>query len=431
MTESVLLIESVENNSTGTGFVVHQDERGIYVVTCRHVCEELVRPMVNGIEPDEILMDQYIDLALFHIPKLKIPPLAFQTEACPNLAVTTIGFSYFLNASSGKRLLEATLGRNTIELHKHKENLSYEMYQLHANSGFSFARGNSGSPVICKQTGKVMAVVSFRNREQSQEGYAVDIQYLQQIWHDAPAQLFIKEKPKETVSSPQTPKLNQPQKEVGILKLITEGEEVSELQNKLNRLGYGLVVNGQFNRGTYSAVIDLQTMYGLTANGIVETDTMEQIDTLLTQSTQEPIESLTLGLKGYEVLELQNKLNQLGYGLMEDGSFGRGTYSAVTDFQNEHGLVGDGVVDMHTIQKINELVTTQSTDQEILKLGSKGDKVLELQNSLNQLGYGLVEDGLFGPGMYSAVVDLQKEHGLQRDGIVGMATTRKIKQLLN
>lgn len=268
MTESVLLIESVENNSTGTGFVVHQDERGIYVVTCRHVCEELVRPMVNGIEPDEILMDQYIDLALFHIPKLKIPPLALQTEACPNLAVTTIGFSYFLNASSGKRLLEATVGRDTIELHKHKENLSYEMYQLHANSGFSFARGNSGSPVICKQTGKVMAVVSFRNREQSQEGYAVDIQYLQQIWHDAPAQLFIKEKPKETVSSPQTPKLNQPQK-------------VLELQNSLNQLGYGLVEDGLFGPGMYSAVVDLQKEHGLQRDGIVGMATTRKIKQLL------------------------------------------------------------------------------------------------------------------------------------------------------
>ena len=58
----------------------------------------------------------------------------------------------------------------------------------------------------------------------------------------------------------------------------------------------------------------------------------------------------------------------------------------------------------------------------ILKRGSSGDAVVELQNLLNQHGYGLNPDGKFGAKTEEAVKDFQKQNGLVADGIVGDAT---------
>ena len=57
----------------------------------------------------------------------------------------------------------------------------------------------------------------------------------------------------------------------------------------------------------------------------------------------------------------------------------------------------------------------------LLKLGSKGDDVVKLQNRL-----GLQPDGSFGPKTETAVKQWQKANGLKDDGIVGDATWSKL-----
>lgn len=58
----------------------------------------------------------------------------------------------------------------------------------------------------------------------------------------------------------------------------------------------------------------------------------------------------------------------------------------------------------------------------ILKKGSKGDEVKELQRLLH-----LQEDGIFGPLTEKAVKDFQKLNNLTVDGIVGDKTWTKLK----
>ena len=53
----------------------------------------------------------------------------------------------------------------------------------------------------------------------------------------------------------------------------------------------------------------------------------------------------------------------------------------------------------------------------VLKVGSKGDEVKELQGFLQ-----IVTDGIFGKGTEAEVKKYQKNNGLQVDGIVGPAT---------
>ena len=57
-----------------------------------------------------------------------------------------------------------------------------------------------------------------------------------------------------------------------------------------------------------------------------------------------------------------------------------------------------------------------------LTTGSKGKNVEAVQKMLNENGYNLDTDGVFGPKTLSAVKDYQKKNGLKVDGIVGNKT---------
>jgi len=58
----------------------------------------------------------------------------------------------------------------------------------------------------------------------------------------------------------------------------------------------------------------------------------------------------------------------------------------------------------------------------LLKMGSSGSQVRRLQELLDQKGYALEADGIFGEKTRAAVLNYQRENQLAVDGIVGDAT---------
>ena len=68
-----------------------------------------------------------------------------------------------------------------------------------------------------------------------------------------------------------------------------------------------------------------------------------------------------------------------------------------------------------------------SVDAAVLRQGSKGNEVKEVQRRLKQWGYysGSV-DGIFGAGTKKAVIAFQKKNGLTADGIVGKSTYKAL-----
>jgi len=67
----------------------------------------------------------------------------------------------------------------------------------------------------------------------------------------------------------------------------------------------------------------------------------------------------------------------------------------------------------------------------VLKQGSKGPEVVELQTKLKRLGFqsGIV-DGQFGPGTKKAVTAFQKSKGLKADGMAGPVTLNALNSAI-
>ena len=312
-----------------------------------------------------------------------------------------------------------------------------------------------------------------------------------------------------------------------MLKLNSTGSDVKELQGYLKTIGYSYVsVTGTFDSNTNRAVKDIQTKNKLDVDGVVGEGTWAAIintyvNTVLKQMGREeypeqnfddehvpnvgngnsgnntgsgsntntgsnsntntgsntgssapavPVISVSgrsmvyNGCTGGDVKALQQLLNRLGYGLVEDGIFGSGTDAAVRSFQKKYGLTVDGYVGPASWKKLGEVanpkVNTGSssgsgstsgsntgssnnsgsgsstntnttkpvgtsisvTGRSMVYYGSTGSDVKALQQLLNILGYGLATDGIFGSGTNSAVRSFQSKQKLVVDGYVGSAT---------
>ncbi len=65
---------------------------------------------------------------------------------------------------------------------------------------------------------------------------------------------------------------------------------------------------------------------------------------------------------------------------------------------------------------------------DILKKGSKGEPVRELQTRLAQLGFTLTADGHFGDITHNIIIAVQAIFGYDIDGMAGPATLKLIQK---
>lgn len=119
---------------------------------------------------------------------------------------------------------------------------------------------------------------------------------------------------------------------------------------------------------------------------------------------------LKRGLRGAPVRRLQERLE-----IEADGDYGAATQDAVREWQRRNGLDPDGIAgpDTFAAMGLNELV--------LLRMGSKGAVVRLLQSALETGA-----DGHFGAKTRQAVVDFQREHDMEPDGMAGPTTLAKL-----
>lgn len=145
-----------------------------------------------------------------------------------------------------------------------------------------------------------------------------------------------------------------------------------------------------------------------------------------------PVELIRLGSVGPEVEDVQRRLETLGLSCTTDPTvFDHETEAAVRAFQQQRGLIADGIVGPETWQTL--VGASFALGDRLLYVSRPmmhGDDIRELQRRLNRLGFDCgYDDGLFGPQTVAAVRDFQLNAGLQVDGIAGLETIDHLLRL--
>jgi len=140
------------------------------------------------------------------------------------------------------------------------------------------------------------------------------------------------------------------------------------------------------------------------------------------------------GARGEQVIDVQTRLVTLGYQIAGDersGTFGDGTQAAVRAFQQDRGLIVDGLVGTDTWRELVEASWRLGDRTLYLRAPHmRGDDVRGLQDRLASLGFDAGRtDGILGPHTAAALREFQKNYGLSDDGIVAAETVRALHGL--
>jgi len=137
-----------------------------------------------------------------------------------------------------------------------------------------------------------------------------------------------------------------------------EGEAVRDLQQRLAHLGFETAVAeaGTYGDSTAAAIRAFQTARGLRVDGVCGRQTWSS----LVEAGYRPGDRLlyhrTPMLRGDDVLDLQEKLNALGFDAGRgDGIFGPHTTEALREFQRNVGAVIDGICGPESIAALERL----------------------------------------------------------------------------
>ena len=229
-------------------------------------------------------------------------------------------------------------------------------------------------------------------------------------------------------------------------------------------------IDGEYGPATETAVKAFQKLFGLTQDGVIGPATWEKLyqqsQTLRTRDglvhayrlLPWPGFALAQGAMGSDVAWMQFLLEYIGYFYDQvqspggiDGVFGSKTRDSLESFQREFSLPVTGTADETTWNALTATffsLAAAGSEQiaeaagpeypgYVMKLGSAGDAVMQLQLWMNQVAvlYCAAEfvpvDGVFGETTEQAVRLFQEGLGLPVTGVVDGETWQRIYELLN
>lgn len=133
-----------------------------------------------------------------------------------------------------------------------------------------------------------------------------------------------------------------------LLSRYMAGEDVKQMQVRLNIHGASLAVDGKFGDMTYAAVRRFQAAKGLSVDGIIGDNTRAALMKAPAAKAMPLLKLATPYMKGESVKTLQRALRARGYIIAVDGVFGPATKSAVVKWQGRARLAVDGIVGKNT-----------------------------------------------------------------------------------
>jgi hypothetical protein len=197
--DSVILITSSDPNLQkrrvfGTGFIIHHTDEATYLLTCAHVVRD-----VGGVE--KVLADSIaatvvangesegFDLAVLRMQRVWRPALRLSLSSAVAKGFAIAGFYAFdqketrllreIHGYLGKQtFIPSTDGRDRIKA-----------WDLHIEGEDILQPGYSGSPVVDRTSGAVLAMVSHQVGK-GEKGLAIAIEAIQKIWHSMPYELL-------------------------------------------------------------------------------------------------------------------------------------------------------------------------------------------------------------------------------------------------
>lgn len=146
------------------------------------------------------------------------------------------------------------------------------------------------------------------------------------------------------------------------------------------------------------------------------------------------MQALRRGDTGPAVAEVRAMLSSQGLlsPLPAPATFDMAMERAVRTFQQRRGLITDGIVGRATFQALCDarLRLGDRMLTYIVTRPMRGDDVCALQERLLELGYDVGRaDGVFGPQAETALRSFQRDYGLLVDGVCGPGTMRALRQL--
>ena len=240
------------------------------------------------------------------------------------------------------------------------------------------------------------------------------------------------------------------------------GEEVYALQNRLIALGFASgAPNGEYGSATTASIRLFQNRNGMDETGIasayvqavlnasfalnIDGETMQNLSAVAPEDTPVPEVAaadvqtaeapaqddgalLGVGSSSDAVLQLQNRLTELGYITSLTGNYDALTARAVSTVQTSLGLDPDGTVDESLLEFINSEAAPRSgmvyAREDLvyptLRTGDTGDALDALQKRLRELNYLTKKQvsGTFDDATRAAIVEIQQQLSLTDDGEV-------------
>ena len=210
------------------------------------------------------------------------------------------------------------------------------------------------------------------------------------------------------------------------------GSAVIALQMRLQELGYPVTeISGVYDEQTCEAVGLFYEMYGQRARDYAIVDLQKVLfsEDAIPYTYEVSVEngsgeslSLSEGMSGTRVTQLQLRLVELGYLEATTGVYDSDTVSAVSAFQTACRTEATGVADVNIQQQLFASDAPASGEIKqiyaLLQWGDSSDAVSALQKRLKELGFYTGEaDGVFSDDMVATIKNFQRAAGLEETGV--------------